>query len=139
MANPVSRSPLLPLQIALYRGLSDELSVPVCDYVKETQEPPYVVLGECTERPDNAHGSYGSDMTHTFHAVVKKEGFVSALVIIDELSQALDHRLESLIPEGHRLVSVRREMTQTLRDPDPSVRHAVVRYRIVTEQLMDGG
>ncbi|MCM1941773.1 DUF3168 domain-containing protein [Streptomyces sp. G3] len=134
MPDPISKSPLLPLQKALYERLRASLSVPVYDFVPEPVRGNYVVLGEAVERPDNVHGAYGSDIQHTFHVVVDRAGFSAALAIVDEISQALDHQPQSLAPEGHSVVSVRRELTQTFRDQDPRYRHALVRYRIVAAQ-----
>ncbi|CAL9457158.1 hypothetical protein SUDANB15_02543 [Streptomyces sp. enrichment culture] len=134
MPNPISKSPLLPLQRTVYQTLSASLSVPVYDFVPEKVRGNYVVIGEAVERPDNVHGAHGSDIQHTFHVVVDGEGFSAALAIVDEISQTLDHQLRSLAPEGHSIVSIRRELTQTFRDQDPRYRHALVRYRIATAQ-----
>lgn len=138
MVNPVSTSPLLPLQRAMYALLSEELSVPVYDFIPEDAPYPYVDLGECTEMPDNDHGSYGSEITYTLHVWTEAEGFSEGLAIADEISRVLDHRKENLSPTGHHVVSVRRELTRTMRDPNPRLRHVPVRYRICTEQIMEG-
>lgn len=135
MSNPISRSPLLPLQRAIYKTLSASLSVPVYDFVPEDVRGNYVAIGEAVERPDNVHGVYGSDIQHTFHVVVDGEGFSAALAVVNEISQALDHQRPALAPEGHSIDSIRRELTQTFRDQDPRYRHALVRYRIVTTQV----
>lgn len=139
MPRPVSKSPLLPLQKALYELLSEGIDTPVFDFPKEGTPYPYVVLGECTERPANAHDRYGSTTSHTFHVTVENDGFLTALEIVDEISEVVDHQVMSLAVVGHKVVSVRREMTQTLRDPDPKYRHALVRYTIDTEQDMAVG
>jgi len=133
--NPVAESPLLAIQRALYELLSAELSVPVFDFTPEDQPHPYVMIGESTEVPDNAHDRYGSDTTHVIHVWTKYEGWSQALGIVDEIKRTLDHREESLAVEGHWVVSISHEMTRTMRDPDPQIRHAPVTYRIVTEQL----
>jgi hypothetical protein len=138
MVNPVSTSPLLPLQVALYGLLSAELSVPVYDFIPEDAAFPYVVLGECTELPDNDHGQYGSEVTYTFHVWTEAEGYASGLEIVDEISRILDHQKQNLSPTGHLVVSIRRSLTRTMRDPNPRLRHIPVMYRICTEQIMEG-
>lgn len=138
MANPVSTSPLLPLQVALYGLLDAELSVPVYDFIPEAASFPYVVIGECDEMPDNTHGAYGSEVTCTIHVWTESEGFALGLSLVDEISQVLDHQRQNLSLAGHRVVSVRRDLTRTMRDPNPRLRHCPVRYRICTEQIMEG-
>jgi hypothetical protein len=138
MPNPVSTSPLLPLQVALYELLSAELSVPVYDFIPEDAAFPYVDLGECNEVPDNDHGTYGSEVTYTFHVWTEAEGYAQGLAIVDEISRILDHQKQNLSPTGHEVVSVRRDLTRTMRDPNPRLRHVPVRYRICTEQIMGG-
>lgn len=138
MPNPVSISPLLPLQVAMYELLSAELSVPVYDFIPEAAEYPYVDLGECNEMPDNDHGAYGSEVTYTLHVWTEAEGFSQGLGIVDEISRILDHQKQNLSPQGHRVISVRRDLTRTMRDPNPRLRHCPVRYRICTEQIMEG-
>lgn len=133
--SPVSKSPLLALQTALFQLLDAELSVPVFDYVPEDQPYPYAMIGEATEVPDNAHDRYGSDTVHTIHVWTQFEGWSEGLEIVDELSRLLDHRKETLNVDGFWVVSIRREITRTLRDPNPLLRHVPVEYRIVTEQL----
>jgi hypothetical protein len=136
--NPVADSPLLALQIALFETLSANLSVPVFDEPPETEPKPYVVIGECTELPDNHHGGYGSETTHTLHVWTESEGFSEALTIVKEITGVLNHQNQRLSVEGHHIVSIRLDMTRTLRDPNPRLRHVPVRYRINTEQEKEG-
>jgi hypothetical protein len=139
MSTPIAVSPLLPLQRALFDLLDAELSVPVVDFVTEDTPKPYVVLGEATETPDNDHGGYGSETLHTLHIWTQAEGFTEALEIADELTRLLDHRRDALEVDGHRVVAIRHEMTRTLRDPRPELRHVPVSYRITTEQTTEVG
>lgn len=136
---PIATSPLLQLQRALFALLDAELSVPTLDFVTEDAPRPYVVLGEATERPDNDHGGYGSETTHTFHVWTESEGFTDGLAIVDELTRLLDHRRDALVMDGHRVVAIRHEMTRTLRDPRPELRHVPATYRITTEQTEEVG
>lgn len=135
--SPVARSPLLPIQRAVFELLDAELSVPVFDFTPEDQPYPYVMIGECTETPDNSHDRYGSETSHTLHVWTEFEGWSQGLEIADEITQLLDHRKELLAVEGHWVVAVRHETTRTLRDPDFRLRHVPVTYRITTEQTMD--
>lgn len=131
----ISESPLLAIQTALYELLSAELSVPVFDFVPEDQPYPYVMIGECTETPDNAHDRFGSDTTHTIHIWTEFEGWSQGLGIEAEIRRTLDHRKEALEVDGFWVVEVKRTTIQTMRDPNPRVRHVPVTYRVITEQL----
>lgn len=133
--SPVSESPLLPIQRALFELLDAELSVPVMDFALEDEPYPYVMIGEATEVPDNAHDRYGSDTTHTLHIWTEFEGWSQGLEIEAEIRRLLDHRKEALAVDGFWVVTIRREMIRTLRDPNPRLRHVPVTYRVITEQL----
>lgn len=138
MTTPVAESPLAALQRGLYQLLDAGLLVPVYDFVPEAAAFPYVRLGEATEIPDHAHRAYGSETTHTLHVWTKAEGFASGLAIVAEMTRLLEHRQADLAVSGHRVVSIRHDMTRTMLDPNPALRHIPVRYRIVTEQIMKG-
>lgn len=123
---------LWPLQVALYQRLSGALSVPVHDGPPEGSTYPYVVLGEVVETPRNAHDRYGAEVLATLHVWSQSDGYKEGLAIAADLRAALDH--QQLVVAGHHIVSVRHEQTQTLRDPDPELRHVPVEFRITTEQ-----
>lgn len=132
--NPVALDPLDQIQRALYDLLNDGLSAPVFDFVPEDQAYPYVAIGEATQVPDNAHDQYGSETTHVIHVWTEAEGWTQANSIADEVVRLLDHQQQNLVMDDHRAVSIRREMTRTMRDPDPRIRHVPLRFRIITEQ-----
>lgn len=130
-----ARSALHAVQQAFYARLTAELEVPVYDWVPEDAPYPYVVIGEATEMSDNNHASFGRDVTMTLHVWTKGHaGFGPTLELVDQVQQALDHQLDlSLV--GQRVVTLRLDQVLTMRDPDPLIRHAPVRFRVQTEQL----
>lgn len=129
-----ARSALLAVQRAFYERLSEDLDVPVYDWAPEDAPYPYVVIGEATEMADNNHSNFGREMTLTLHVWTKgHEGFAPTLEIVDAIQQSLDHQLD-LDLVGHRVVTLRLDQVLTLRDPDPLIRHAPVRFRVQTEQ-----
>jgi hypothetical protein len=132
-----SASPLHPLQIALYERLTGDATLTalvsgVFDYVPETRPYPFVHIGELLSTPDNAHGTFGRQVVATVHVWTQAQGNASGQAIADRIVTLLDHR--GLDVEGHRVVSVRHEFDQALRDPDPTIRHHVLRFRITTTQ-----
>jgi hypothetical protein len=126
-----SRSPLLPLQVALYEQLAT-LGVGVFDHVPEDTEQPYIRLGEHLSIPDNAHGQFGRNVTVTLHVWTRARGNASGQTIADQVIALLDH--QPLTVDGHDVISVRHEFDQALTDPDPEIRHHVLRFRVVTSQ-----
>lgn len=129
-----ARTALLAVQRAFYSRLSKDLDVSVYDWVPEDAPYPYVVIGEATELADNTHDSFGRTLTLTLHVWTKGHGgFGPALEIVDNIQRSLDHRLDMEL-EGFRLVTLRLDQTLTMRDPDPLIRHAPVRFRVQVEQ-----
>lgn len=135
MSTPVAALPINDLQVALYEALDTELSVGVYDNVPERTTKPYVTIGEVFGTPDNWHGGFGWNVVATIHVWTKSRGFKSAIDIANEIIALLDHQKSALtLPATWSLVSIRFEQIQTLRDPDPEIRHVPVQFRLVIHQ-----
>lgn len=133
-------SPILLLQgaiLARLRGDSDltALAPNVYDYVPETAAYPFVVIGEALETPANGHDRYSRETVMTLHVWSQHRGHSQGLTIAARITALLDH--QPLTVPGLAHVVTRYEFSQTLTDPEPpgNIRHVVLRYRIVTEQL----
>jgi hypothetical protein len=126
------------VQRAFYARMtaSDELMslVSVYDQPPEDVPYPYVVLGEATETPDNAHGRLGRQTSSMLHIWSQYDGFGEALQILAVLAELFDHK--PLEVDGLHHVSTSYEFSQTLTDPTPpgDIRHIPVRFRTRTEQ-----
>lgn len=144
----VSKSPLNPLQKALVTLLGADATLTtlltaagrVLDQVTEQTPYPYVRLGDHLSIPDNDHSGYGREVTETLHIWTKARGNVTGQTIASRIIELLDHQHVALTAAfaplaGHRVVSVRNEFDQALTDPDPEIRHHVLRFRVVTAQL----
>ena len=133
-----ARSVLGLLQAALYTRLSedeqlvDELGWGVYDQVPEDASYPYIGLGEAFETPDNDLGSFGRNVLLVLHLWSRYQGYAQATEALDRVVQLLEH--QSLEITGHRVISVHFVDAQTVPDPDPTIRHAPVRFRALTEQ-----
>lgn len=135
MTVPVT--PLGPVQTAVYATLTGDqplmgLVSGVFDEVPEGTAYPYVTVGEALEQPDNWLGGFGRQTVVTLHVWVDARGFAAATQITSRLVSLLDH--QPLAVAGHHHVSTRYEFSQTLRDPEPGIRHIPIRFRILTEQ-----
>ncbi|MEU6944294.1 DUF3168 domain-containing protein [Streptomyces sp. NPDC046316] len=132
--------PLLPVQSALYARLTGDstlmnLVTGVYDFVPETAVYPYIHIGEAIETPDNAHDRFGRQTVHTLHVWDRYKGFKRVLQIGSRANALLDHQPLAITGLAH--VVTRYEFGQPLTDPEPpgDIRHLVLRYRIVTEQI----
>lgn len=111
----------------------------VYDQPPEGDVKPYVRVGDFLSTPDNDHGGFGRNVVMTLHIWTLKRGNKAGQDIANRIVELLDHQTEVLDDllraEGHKLVSIRAEFDQALTDPDPEIRHHVVRFRVATAQL----
>lgn len=126
--------PLQELTRAVYARLTGILTVPVLDYVPEDTPYPYVTIGETQMVTDDTHNTYGTECLMTLHVWTRSEGWSQARGIAAQMRAALDNQhtnIETSAP--HRVVSIRMDQTWSMRDPDPSIRHMPIRYRVLIE------
>lgn len=111
----------------------------VVDEVKEGQAYPYVRVGDHLSTPDNTLTSFGRQITASIHAWTKAGSMGPGQDIADDIVRLLDHQdraLSALLAAaGQRCVRISFEFGQALDDPDPEIRHHVIRFRIETAQL----
>lgn len=139
MTSPVSTSPVHAVQTAIYQRLKGDATLAgmvtgVYDYVPEGTSYPYVRIGDHLSIPDNTHDTYGREITATIHVWTRARGNAQGQAIAARIWELLDHRAGDVEVAGHRVVSIRQEFDQVLPDPDPEVRHHILRFRIQTEQ-----
>lgn len=139
----ISQSPINPLQKALVAKLKADAPLTallggkqaIYDQPPEDGTYPYVRVGDHLSIPDNDLTSFGRNITETLHIWTKARGNVTGQDIAARINAILDHQLAGLIVPGHRVVSIRNEFDQALTDPDPQIRHHVLRFRVVTHQV----
>lgn len=96
---------------------------------------PYVDLGDVISMQDNDHGAFGREIVHTIHVWTRAYSTGPGYTISRRVAALLDHQwraLNAVIDAPHRVVSIRLEYEQALRDPKPDIRHLVMRFRIHT-------
>lgn len=108
----------------------------VWDEPPEDEEMPYVHIGEQTSIPDGTHGGQGRQVASTLHSWAKARSAASVNSIGERLVALLDHQHGALdaATSGVTVWMVRHEFSQTLRDPDRTIRHRMDRFRIYTTQ-----
>lgn len=111
----------------------------VVDQPAEGQSKPYVRVGDHLSIPDNDHTSYGREVTENLHVWTQTRSSKPGQDIADAITASLDHQVAAfsaaLAPYGFKCVTIRQEFDQALEDPDPQIRHHVLRFRIQTKQL----
>jgi len=134
----VRRAAAAPVQKALYQRLStDEELIAVApgyDHVPEDAVYPYWTVGEAVESPDNTLDTFGAVVLAGVHVWSDYKGFVEPNTIGGLIVARLDRQHRVLDVEGHRVVAVRFQQMQPVKDPDPKIRHVIVRFQVVTEQ-----
>jgi len=125
------KSPLLPLQKAIYDRLKANLTCPVYDNVPDGAKMPYVTLGEDTAVDWSTKLENGQEVTHTLHIWSEYKGMMEAKQIIDQIIQAITST--PLVVEGFFVVSARVDVVETMRDPE-GYRHGIVRFRFKIQE-----
>ncbi len=104
----------------------------VYDDVPRSAAFPYVTFGQSTERDWSTGGEEGREHLLTLHVWSRARGHRETHEIMGALRTAI-HDV-TLPLAGHRLVNMRHEFSDAMRDPDGETYHGVVRYRAVTEE-----
>jgi len=111
----------------------------IVDGPAEGQAHPYVTIGDHLSITDGDLTSHGREVTETLHVWTRARSNVQGQAIATRIGALLDHQVEivsdALFAFGHRCVRIELEFDQALRDPDPEIRHHVLRFRVVTTQL----
>lgn len=103
----------------------------VFDDVPRGAEFPYVTFGVTSDRDWSTGTEPGHEHIVTLHAWSRAAGRHEADAIVEAIAAALHDAPLTLV--GHRLVNLRRELSEVHRDPDGESWHGIVRFRAVTE------
>ncbi len=130
-------SPCAAIQEAVYARLSGDEQLAamvkgVFDEVPEQVVYPYVTVGEAVETPFDTHDCYGAKVDTANHIWSDYRGYLQGNRIAGQIVALLAR--QPLDVDGHRVVTVKHRQTTPMRDPNPRLRHVVVRFQIITEQ-----
>jgi hypothetical protein len=103
----------------------------VYDDVPTRAEFPYVTFAQTSERDWSTGSEDGAEHVLTLNVWSRGGGRKEAHEIIGAVRAALHDAALSLT--GHRLVSLRHELSEARRDADGETWHGIVRLRAVTE------
>jgi hypothetical protein len=128
------------IQYGLYGRLAGDPTLTalaaVYEDVPEDAEPAWVIIGETLTAPDGVHGTEGRQTAATIHSWARQNGFKAVNDIGARIVALLWHQhgaLDALVA-GHTVWKIDHEFSQTLKDPEPRLRHRVDRFRIWTFQ-----
>jgi hypothetical protein len=111
--------------------------VPAFDQVPERQPMPYLQYdepgtAEWDVTPTETDGGFGHEHTIMIHVWSGYEGKKEINLIMRRLELIYRDFAASLT--GHRLVNIRYQFSDRLRDPDNQAWHGVIQFRAVTEE-----
>jgi hypothetical protein len=103
----------------------------IFDDVPQRAEFPYVTLGQSVVRDWSTGGGPGEEHLVTLHVWSRAEGRREVHEIMGAIRAALHD--QALALEGHHLVNLRYELSESRREPDGETCHGIVRLRAATE------
>ncbi len=128
------------LQKAVYAALTADAALTgllggarVYDHVPRDAPLPYVTLGQTTARDWSTGSEQGEEHVFAVHVWSRAAGKKEAHEIMGAVRACLHEA--PLAPAGHRLVTLRHELSDARREADGETTHGIVRFRAVTEPL----
>lgn len=131
-------SPAWELQKAVYRALIADTALAallggarIYDDVPRGAPFPYVTFGPSTTRDWSTGTDSGTEHVFTLRAWSKEKGEMEVHGLMHAIRTALHGAALTLA--GHRLVNLRHETSDTLRNADGETYQGIARFRAVTE------
>lgn len=128
------------LQKAVYGALTSNADVlaalggpHIYDHVPRKTAKPYVTFARSVMRDWSSGSELASEHTLTLRVWATATGAKKTAAIANAMRTALHD--QPLTLDGHRLVNLRHEVTETRRVQDGETLNGIVRFRAVTEPL----
>lgn len=126
------------LQQAIFATLSADAALSallgagrVFDDVPQGTRPPYVTFGPATAQDFSTGSEPGTEHLFTLHVWSDRAGKLETQEILAVLRAALHDR--PLAVDGHTLINLRHERSETRRTPGGESVYGLARFRAVTE------
>jgi hypothetical protein len=110
-------------------ALTSDLSCAVLDEVKQSQNYPFLTIGEETAIDYSTKDVIGGEYTVNIDVWSQYKGSKETKQIMDKVHDLLHNN--NLSVTGFNLINLRFEFSDILRDPDGVTRHGVMRFRAV--------
>jgi hypothetical protein len=131
-------SPAWELQKAIHGALTSDAAVTaslggarVYDDVPRGAELPYVTFGASTARDWSTGTEAGSEHSVVLNVWSRHAGEREVHLIMAAVRDALHEAALGIT--GHRLISLRHEVSEAVRDPDGETYRGIIRFRAVLE------
>ncbi len=124
------------LQVAIYDALVADVAISasdvtgIFDHIPQTQNFPYIEIGEIQAADWDSDTHNGQDHTVTINVWSQKAGRKETKSI-QKLIYTLLHN-STLSISGHTIILARQTFSETLKDPDGETHHGVQRFRFIT-------
>lgn len=125
------RSPLLPLQKAIYDRLTQRISYPIYDEVSQDSEYPYIVLVSETMTDWSVKDTAGGEVTITLSLYSQGRGYKELKEMIDAVVQVIT--AENFSVAGFQVSESILELIEIMR-ADEITRQGILRFRF---QIME--
>jgi Protein of unknown function (DUF3168) len=108
------------------------------DHVPERAAMPYLVFdepqsGEWDVTPTETDEGFGKEHNVQLHTWSAYEGKKQTNEMLRAIEVAM--RDPALSLTGHRLINIRFQFSDRLRDPDGQAYHGIIQFRVVTEEI----
>ena len=130
-------NPTYNIQDGIYNKLTastslNDLVTGIYDYIPSQTEYPYIKLGDMTEVPWDTFSKRGETNTTTIHVFSDFRGNKETLNIMDKVSTLLE--AADFTVTGYNLVYCRREFKTVYEEEQGTVRHGVLRFRVMVRE-----
>ncbi|TRL30584.1 DUF3168 domain-containing protein [Methylosinus sporium] len=136
----MSRSPIIVLRRAIRACLASDATLvaalggaKIYDEAPRGAEAPYLLFAEASLRDWSTTGSRGAEQIFTVSVVSIERGVAQALTIGEQIVALLDEA--PLILDGHHLVDLRHQASETRRERNGRFARVDLRFRATTESL----
>ncbi len=129
------RSPVLPLQKAIYDRISGETSFHVFDNHPESEAFPYVVLGEISAVDWSDKSKPGQSVNMTIHFWSRYPGKKETAEMMDAVTAALSYPWFPSLGASFNPVFHEMELSEIFRDIDGLTFHGVLKWKYLIEEL----
>lgn len=129
------KSPLWPLQTALFQRVKALSTFRVSDATEEQAEFPYIKMGETHCLPWSDKSKPGQTVIQTFHFWSRYQGRKECLEMMDEVLRSITGGWTPDLGSEFRVVHQELDGQEVIVDLDGSTRHGVLRMKYLIEEL----
>jgi hypothetical protein len=129
------KSPLWPLQTALFQRIKALSSYTVSDGTEEMAAFPYVKVGETSALPWSDKSKPGQTVLQTFHFWSQYQGRKECLEMMDEVLRAITAGWTPDLGSEFRVVHQELDGQDVIVDLDGVTRHGILRMKYLIEEL----